>query len=602
MKQAFSAVKKIVETATQDAQTLKERFKELSETEISEHFHFKWPGWLKKFQTKSEDTNSKQNVFVAFRTELYKCFPSHIDFLNEELLDNPLEMYEEYQFIHFMAIATKDDLVFNEEKNTFDKKECLSTVSSRLTDIVNDVRTYIQARFGEEFHSGQASHIVKLVRHFSQEMDEQKENTGFTLGHKFLIAFAVKVSKCAFNDIMKNVRHFQKENDPLAEIRKRKNDFLKLFMNTYQNIAKEHSAAEWLASDIATWLHLVVSTKIGPLIVNAVLADESSGFDSKHSFMNRILTEIGENRNFQNYRYYNDAQESFFRKEIQRYVESAMNAIASLEQHKSKLEVLIEKELESYLSPIKAGFEQLSKATTFIGLNDYFAKLKRQLDAQSSDQTSEIGMLCDAGNISFASTLEISNFKNFTQLILSKWSTISSRTMSMFKCSAEGKQTSIYSNLLFVSGTDPVDILAEQVLGCMARCHFCKAPCKYTFKSHAGEHSALQHRPNGVIGFKSKKTNKLATHNCQSAVGSNMSFKNKDTGDAFVPFKQYRDYYPDWDIAPDRNMDTELFWKWFMVAFHDDLVSAFDANPADIPKEWENISWEEARKNLCGSC
>ena len=57
-------------------------------------------------------------------------------------------------------------------------------------------------------------------------------------------------------------------------------------MNTYHNIAKEHSAADWLATDIAKWLHSVISTKIGPLIVKAVLDDESSGFDSKHSFMN----------------------------------------------------------------------------------------------------------------------------------------------------------------------------------------------------------------------------------------------------------------------------------------------------------------------------
>ena len=115
-----------------------------------------------------------------------------------------------------------------------------------------------------------------------------------------------------------------------------------------------------------------------------------------------------------------------------------------------------------------------------------------------------VGMLCDAGNFSFASTLEISNFENFTQLMLTKLPSILSKIMSVFKQSAEGKQSNIYSNLQFVSGTDPVDILAEKVLGCMARCHFCKAPCKYTYKSHAGDHNALQHCPAGVIGFKSK--------------------------------------------------------------------------------------------------
>ena len=79
-----------------------------------------------------------------------------------------------------------------------------------LNEISKVVKSYIRARSGEDFHSGQASHIVKLLKQFFSERDEQKEESGFTFGHKFLIAFTVKVSRCAINEIMKNVRHFQR--------------------------------------------------------------------------------------------------------------------------------------------------------------------------------------------------------------------------------------------------------------------------------------------------------------------------------------------------------------------------------------------------------
>ena len=335
--------------------------------------------------------------------------------------------------------------------------------------------------------------------------------------------------------------------------------------------------------------------------MNAVLTDKTNCFDTKQMFMNRLLTEIGETKNFTNYLYYISAQESFFRNEIQRHVEATMSAADALNQTKSKLEVLIENELQQYLLKIKTGLEQLSQNVSFIDLNDYFSKFKRQLDAQSSDRTAEVGMLCDAGNLSMANTLEITNFEGFTQLMLEKLPSIPIMIMHVFKYPIKGNQTSIYSNLLFASGTDPAEVLAEKVLGCMERCPFCKAPCKYTFKNHAGDHSALQHCPVGVIGWHVASDRKLTTYNCQSAVGSDIDFQNKDTCGICVPFKDYRNYYPNWDIAPDRKMESSLFWKWFMHTFHDDLVSSFKVEPADIPNEWKEISWEEAKKSLTKS-
>ena len=156
----------------------------------------------------------------------------------------------------------------------------------------------------------------------------------------------------------------------------------------------------------------------------------------------------------------------------------------------------------------------------------------------------------------------------------------------------------LLSFLEFAEGTDPVDLLSEKVIGCDKRCPFCKAPCKYTCKDHAGDHSALQHCPSGVAGYHKSKTEKLCTHNCQSAVASEGKFRNQETSETYVPYKTYRTYYPDWDIAPDRKMESSIYWKWFMNNFHDDLVSYFEVKHADLPDEWKEIQWEDAEKSL----
>ena len=82
----------------------------------------------------------------------------------------------------------------------------------------------------------------------------------------------------------------------------------------------------------------------------------------------------------------------------------------------------------------------------------------------------------------------------------------------------------LIANLEFANGTDPFDLLRDKVLGCKEQCPFCKTPCKYTCKNHAGNHNALQHCPAGVMGIHDRDNLKLSIFNCQSAVSSEAEF------------------------------------------------------------------------------
>ena len=158
----------------------------------------------------------------------------------------------------------------------------------------------------------------------------------------------------------------------------------------------------------------------------------------------------------------------------------------------------------------------------------------------------------------------------------------------------------LLSNLIFTDCTNPIDLLTEKMIGCSARCPFCGAPCKYECINHAGEHVVLQHRPLGVIGKYWFESKQLCTCTCQSAAScdeeSGFDVSTLDWHDlSFLPLRSNRQKYSKWNIIPDRNSRTSLYWKWFMFTFHDDLVNHFNVKPGDIPSEWENITWDEAK-------
>lgn len=59
------------------------------------------------------------------------------------------------------------------------------------------------------------------------------------------------------------------------------------------------------------------------------------------------------------------------------------------------------------------------------------------------------------------------------------------------------------------------------------------------------------------------------------------------------PYKCYKEIYPDWKIPPDSD-----YWKYVMAKYNTDLAKEYNANPADIPESWNDITKEQAEKSL----
>ncbi|CAM4568449.1 unnamed protein product [Lepidochelys olivacea] len=143
----------------------------------------------------------------------------------------------------------------------------------------------------------------------------------------------------------------------------------------------------------------------------------------------------------------------------------------------------------------------------------------------------------------------------------------------------------------------PQDEIFKRVFGCGKQCPFCEAPCEAGGTDHK-EHFVSVHRPKGLGNFRDCDSQKLEHSICSSDVVSNREFRTAAADGKFHPYKDYRDYYPDWHIQPDPSIDASDFWKFVFKSFNDQLARAYGAKAAELPGDWKNITKEQVLKSL----
>lgn len=142
----------------------------------------------------------------------------------------------------------------------------------------------------------------------------------------------------------------------------------------------------------------------------------------------------------------------------------------------------------------------------------------------------------------------------------------------------------------------PVSEIMNTLWGCTEICMFCKEPCMNTNKDHVKEghlHRCLQHRPQGIGGFRWMGSKKLVVEFCNHLVSSDYIYiMTGKTG----PYKQFKTHFPDWDIAP--NADTSKYWMWVTCKYQNELIKMHNTQLPDIPINWKSITKQIAIDSL----
>ncbi|XP_064621207.1 interferon-induced very large GTPase 1-like [Lineus longissimus] len=157
----------------------------------------------------------------------------------------------------------------------------------------------------------------------------------------------------------------------------------------------------------------------------------------------------------------------------------------------------------------------------------------------------------------------------------------------------------------------PFKMVFDKLWGCKKQCPFCNAPCRW-LSDHKQRHQCIQHRPEGISGQKLLQTRELLTETCNYNVQSTRSFRcmcrpcrpcrqqGPEPGvEVWHKYRDYIDYYPDWEIAPNPVPDSNEYWMWFMARYLEKLTGFHGAE--DMPKldeRWYKITKVQAIQSL----
>ena len=158
----------------------------------------------------------------------------------------------------------------------------------------------------------------------------------------------------------------------------------------------------------------------------------------------------------------------------------------------------------------------------------------------------------------------------------------------------------------------PFQKVCDHLWGCPAVCPFCKEPCQHYDPNHETCHRCIRHRPPGIRGIRDT-SNHLMTEICSTMITSDTGFqcgvcdnqcqktphcKASGSETASHKYREYKKFFPGWDIAPDPAGEASKFWQWIMHTYKEKLLEEYKGTKLKIPDSWKSVTEIEASDSL----
>uniref|UniRef100_A0A3Q1EX60 VLIG-type G domain-containing protein n=1 Tax=Acanthochromis polyacanthus TaxID=80966 RepID=A0A3Q1EX60_9TELE len=314
-----------------------------------------------------------------------------------------------------------------------------------------------------------------------------------------------------------------------------------------------------------------VYSSLGPNIIDEMLTCEE--FSTRMSFQYSLLKDLLSKKNHKDYLRYSSSYESYVKERIHQQIKERFSSSSATFEFEDR-------HLQSSISSIN---DAIKKAKT--GNSDNLKKFVEDICKELGDK-----LVISQDALGAFMILNKADPEPFAH-----WLTESVKDMKE-TLREKFKKTAFAEKLKHVH-MKPQNELFTRVIGCGKQCPFCKVPCDAGGNKHT-QHFASLHRPQGLGTWRWTSTNKLTTDICSSLVDSDKRFRCDAANNKSHPYKSYRDIYPDWDICPDVSLQASDYWKYVMATYNEDFAEAYDAEPADIPETWKQITDQQAEASL----
>uniref|UniRef100_A0A3Q2QVL9 Up-regulator of cell proliferation-like n=1 Tax=Fundulus heteroclitus TaxID=8078 RepID=A0A3Q2QVL9_FUNHE len=424
--------------------------------------------------------------------------------------------------------------------------------------------------------------LKQLKKNFSnRNVNQELLNTELK---KYEIDLKLHICGIASREFLKMHRRFLSNLNPHGQLEKYKPGYLSDFIDLYKERDDcQRKANDYIQLCIKPAVEDFINRSLGVDIVDEILTSHHSAeYSSRSFFQYSIQKELLLKDDFDTFVKYINSYENYVKNWIFQHIQQQMTEENTLYKLKNnKLQVIVKK--------ITTAIDVASKEPDGVSLPNNNKSIAKLVSGIRENLIKDISISVeDEKSILFQIQSTCHPFINSVNMALENLAT---QLRDQFLKSEDIMET---VRKLTVK---PQEELFRRVFGCGIQCPFCKTPCESGGKDHT-LHSAAIHRPQGLGKYKFNKTKRLVERLCTTEVQSNTKFKNTDTKGEFHPYKDYKTYYPDWQIPPDATIEASDYWKYILMKYNNEFAEEYEAEPANIPEAWKKISQEDALKGL----
>lgn len=585
----------------------------LSEEELKLLFDTQWYSWIAKLQSNYRNPLQKADVesdIIKILREDYNKFwrqiREKIDSVNNpsrhpspknrfELrnlnFNNFYIQKEHYEIDNVNDLKNRwkkiNKLQFQEAFKNHEQQaiEKIELFKNRIFDYINQ---YLQ----KKEHSSNLpyryrdTYIREMLREVTEKIEKESQRllneTSFKLTPDFEIDLLLAVCGYAIERLEKIDQRFREAQNPILKIEQQKEYYFDIFQVSFNQENAQSAIASHLLRVFLEGILEKVEQELADEIYRQMKSITNSQIlNDKQSLIASVLISLAEKGSINDYIYYIHYPEESIKTWIAKYVDE-------FNSKESGIENIIKKQIEDLVyiandsvDKTNRHIENHPENSNIQGWTEKFRELgESHLIFRNLEKVETFGREIDTIDFDYIKDQINKGLDNAQSSLLEEL------------CDFSKSETEQYSYLR----SNVVDQIITSVIGCIEACPFCGEICISGRDNHDSDHETPYHRPQGVTGYRPiSGSPKLVTKTCSQYIAGNGRFKNSDTNQELVDYKDYRqvnDYYRSWKINGDLSLESSSYWKWFMATYSSELAEYYDAEEPDIDSTWKSLTKE----------
>ena len=558
----------------------KNNFK-LSHQDLESRFNDTWKVWMEEFSTEQY-----QKMYVSNDQIVYSIFNVLQDLLNKDdsILMPKLEKVDLSKGTKKLCITidpkkhlnlsnlqpnTSSGVVvrittfigFNKDNSRDQAIKCAQKASDDFFAAAKDSFRKIR----NNFQNFNRSYVFNLLKELIDSLTKYNEENEQMLTSEYIVDMALIYAKYLADEFIKLMNEVRITNDPMESFKRLRETYFNTFIAQYKDISGDVTSAKSLSQVLSVAIETAI-IQILPAKIADDMKSKDQCFIQKKYLKVRVLKDLAKEKNFELYKTYLVDIKSSYESWIQQYVKEFCKTKDYITLARTTVHGIVIK--------ITATIADLGKN---IPIEQWLLNFHERLNDSLTINFSEMQDIIGATTVKSSSDY-------FIDTLSEQLSQVEEEIMQMIT-----RSNSKFSDITEWSNS-PHIILCNSLIGCTEQCPFCKEQCEINDPNHADcekDHFIHIHRPECLGRMKWHKSKELVLDLCTYSIESDNTFRNNDTNNEWVPYKDYRNIYKNWCISNESPIEAPKYWQWFIYNYRDEITTWAGATSTSI----DHLGW-----------